>query len=100
MRQRRKGYSRVSHRTNRLQARRDTVTSARIIPLCAALLVMACESTTPSSSLVSDDAIEADVLPSAGEAIASTLASMAGNQAASSLPGSNVHTDLPAKTTN
>jgi len=75
------------------------VTSARIIPLCAALLVMACESITPSSSLVSDDAIEADVLASAGEAIASALEAMAGNEAASSLPGSNVRSDLPSLTT-
>jgi hypothetical protein len=59
---------------------------------------MACESTTPSSSLVSDDAIEADVLASAGEAIASALGAMAGNEAASSLPGSSVRSDLPALT--
>jgi hypothetical protein len=60
---------------------------------------MACESTAPSSSLVSDDAIEADVLASAGEAIASALEAMAGNEAASSLPGSNVRSDLPSLTT-
>ena len=59
---------------------------------------MACESTTPSSALVSDDAIEADVLASAGEAIASALDAMAGNEAASSLPGSSVRSDLPALT--
>jgi hypothetical protein len=59
---------------------------------------MACESTTPSSSLVSDDAIEADVLASAGEAIASALDAMAGNEAATSLPGSSVRSDLPALT--
>jgi hypothetical protein len=61
-------------------------------------VLVACESTTPSSSLVSDDAIEADVLASAGEAIASTLDAMAGNEANSSLPGSNVRSDLPALT--
>lgn len=72
--------------------------SARFIPLCAVLALAACESTAPSSSLVSDDAIEADVLASAGEAIASALESMAGNEAASALPGSNVRADYPALT--
>lgn len=72
--------------------------SARFIPLCAMLALAACESTTPSSSLVSDDAIEADVLASAGEAIASALESMAGNEAASALPGSSVRADLPTLT--
>ena len=73
--------------------------SARFIPLCALFALAACESTAPSSSLLSDDAIEADVLASAGEAIASVLESMAGNEAASALPGSSLRSDVPALTT-
>ena len=73
---------------------------ATIIPLCAAATIAACDgTTTPSSSLVSDDAIEGEVLASAGDAVAAVLDFMSGNEAASSLPGSQLRTDLPALTT-
>ena len=69
-------------------ARRETVKLARLIPLCAAVTISACDGTAPSDGLT-DEAILGDVAASAGDAIASALHSIAGNATAAALPGSS-----------
>lgn len=68
-----------------------------IIPL-AALALAACDgTTTPAANLVSDSTIAADVAASAGDAIASSLETMAGNAVSLALPGSSMSSGLAAQ---
>jgi hypothetical protein len=72
----------------------------RFLPAAAIVLAACDQSTDPTTNLVSDSTIAADVAASAGDAIASALETMAGNEASMSLPGSNVRDGGAALTTN
>lgn len=57
------------------------------LAMLAAVALVACDSTAPATSLVSDSVVTADVAASAGDAIASSLDAMIGSEVAGSMPG-------------
>lgn len=66
--------------------------------MLAGVALVACDSTAPTSSLVSDAVVTADVATSAGDAIASSLDAMVGSEVAGSMPGVAAAQAMPAVT--
>lgn len=70
------------------------------VPVATLLLAACDQSTNPTTNLVADSTIAADVAASAGDAIAASLETMAGHEVAMALPGSAIRDGRAALTTN